>query len=267
MWAQYGSNRMLLALSQLDADLLKWAQPVELIPGRILQRAGASVDKLYFPGTALLSEQHLLADGHISEVAIVGFEGMTGLACCLGQTSAAPTQMKVIVGGSGYQLDIARIPVLGTAAHAMLPLLLANAYHNQQQLIFRHSCLQRHNALHRLSCWLFTAMTRLPVERIRITQSELAICVGLRRESITQVLGRLRELRVLRTGRANLTIDDHAQLHEHSCDCVDSLASALDRHLGAISALAQGNDSFPHPLRGDARTAMPPHQPYLVVSH
>jgi CRP-like cAMP-binding protein len=98
-------NHLLAALP--DADWLRWLpllERVELPYGRILQAPDVALEHVYFPTTATVALLHLLEDGGSSAVALVGNEGVVGVAAFLG---GRPAPRHAVVQGSGEAFRMA----------------------------------------------------------------------------------------------------------------------------------------------------------------
>ena len=82
--------------------------PVYLPLGKVLCVPGARLGAVYFPTTALVSLQYGLANGTCAELAVVGNEGIIGIAVFMGgETSPA----RAIVDRSGYAYRL-KAPIL-----------------------------------------------------------------------------------------------------------------------------------------------------------
>ena len=78
-------NLILASLSKADyAHLAPELQQVMLERRTMLNEAGATLQHVYFPRTALVSLVGLTADGHATEVGMVGAEGFCGVPVVLG---------------------------------------------------------------------------------------------------------------------------------------------------------------------------------------
>ena len=60
---------------------------VELHQGQALYESGATMSYAYFPTTALISTVYEFEDGALAETAVVGNEGMVGIAVFMGGDS------------------------------------------------------------------------------------------------------------------------------------------------------------------------------------
>ena len=78
-------NKLLAALSARDLErLLPNLQPVCLEPGEVIYESGADLEAVYFPTTAIVSLMYVLVDGSSAEIALVGNDGLVGVALFMG---------------------------------------------------------------------------------------------------------------------------------------------------------------------------------------
>ena len=111
-------NDLLRALSR--DDLLALFSDLELVAlpaGKHLFDYGDKVEYTYFPTNAIVSLQYVMEDGATTEIAVVGREGVVGVA--LYPTERASYSAVVEADGYGYRL---RTEVLREAFYAGGPL-------------------------------------------------------------------------------------------------------------------------------------------------
>lgn len=83
-------NHLLANLPREDyGRLLPHLEPVSLEHGQVLYEIEEPIDYFYFPLHAVISLVTQMEDGRIIEVALVGNEGVAGLAAVLGQKVSA----------------------------------------------------------------------------------------------------------------------------------------------------------------------------------
>src|SRR5215212_6965506 len=81
------------------------AVPVQLRPKEVLHEPGGSGGYIYFPATAVISLVSKMESGASAEIALVGREGMVGLAAMLGGTTDAATTAVVQIPGSAFRVS------------------------------------------------------------------------------------------------------------------------------------------------------------------
>lgn len=97
-------NRLLAALPDNDwGRVHRHLEPVFLRPGETLYEAGVPRHHAYFPTTAIVSIECPTADGASTEIALVGREGVVGIALFMGGQSR-PSRGVVEARGWSFRL-------------------------------------------------------------------------------------------------------------------------------------------------------------------
>ena len=98
-------NYILAALSADVFDrLLPDLQPVAMPLGKVIYESGAVLDHVYFPApNCSVSMLYVMEDGASAEIAVVGDEGMVGIALFMGG-GTTPSRALVQSAGQGFQL-------------------------------------------------------------------------------------------------------------------------------------------------------------------
>src|SRR6185437_2771761 len=77
---------------------------VDLPLGQVIYESGDRLDYVYFPTTAIISLLYVMEDGASAEIAIVGKEGMVGIALFMGGETT-PSRAVVQSAGAAYRLS------------------------------------------------------------------------------------------------------------------------------------------------------------------
>jgi PAS domain-containing protein len=80
-------------------------------------------------------------------------------------------------------------------------------------------CIGHHAVSERLCYWLLLNGDALPEEPIKITHEMIAHMLGVRRESVTQALGKLQSAGLVSSGRGKISILDREGLTQEVCEC------------------------------------------------
>ena len=97
-------NRLLAMLPDQERErLLPHLERAELPLGKVLYESGSRLSHVYFPTTSIVSLLSLTQDGASAEIAVVGSEGVVGIALFMGGGS---TTSRAIVqsGGEAFRL-------------------------------------------------------------------------------------------------------------------------------------------------------------------
>jgi len=218
-------NDLLRALTR--DDLLALFSDLELVAlpaGKHLFDYGDKVEYTYFPTNAIVSLQYVMEDGATTEIAVVGREGVVGVA--LYPTERASYSAVVEADGYGYRL---RTEVLREAFYAGGPLA--------QQLMRYTSAMfaqlaqsvagSRHTSIEQKLCrWLLERLDRSMTSELKVTQEMIANMLGVRRESVTGAAGKLAEEGLITYRRGCVTVLDRAAMERRAGSCYQASRKA-----------------------------------------
>jgi CRP-like cAMP-binding protein len=225
-------NHILNALLGGDVGQLESAASlVTLASGDVLFEPDQSVERVYFPNTAVLSVVTVMQDGRAVESDTVGYESAVGLLEALAQTRAVGRTFTQIPG-TAISVSAGRLRGLADSNSAFRSTLLRHAQANLAQAHQSVACNALHSVEQRLSRWLLASHDRTASDVIHITQQYLATMVGVQRTTVTQALQGLAAAGLVRQGRAQIQVLNRAGLVMRACECHDAVKATLDRLLG-----------------------------------
>lgn len=212
-------NHILAALPAKDYQrILPDLQLVDMPLGWTLSESGDHVNFLHFPISGIVSLMYVLEDGSTSETALVGKEGLVGISIFMGGESM-PSSTEVQSPGKAYRLSrkvMKREFALGGELQH-LALLFTQALIAQTS---QTAVCNQHHALDQQMCrWLLMSVDRLETDVLHITQEMIGKLLGVRRESITQVLGRFEKDGLIERARGRITLVDRPGIEERVCEC------------------------------------------------
>lgn len=226
-------NGLLSALS--DLELVRWAPHLEattLAAGTVLYESGVAMTHVFFPTTCVVSLLHELENGASSEIAVVGREGIVGIALFMGGVST-PSRAVVQCAGSGLRLQAAimleEFNKGGTAMHRLLRYTQALLTQMAQTAV----CNRHHSIDQQLCRWLLLTLDRIASNQLWVTQEIIARRLGVRREGVTEAAGRLQQAGLIQYHRGNVTVLNRAGLEQRSCECYAVLSAEYERLLPA----------------------------------
>jgi CRP-like cAMP-binding protein len=226
------TNRLLSLLSDSDYERLRpHLSPVVFDYKKSLYEASRRIEHVYFPIDGVASLVITTADGAGAEVGTIGNEGMVGLPICLGDDEA-PSSVYVQVPGTALKLD-ARIfrGELGASRKLNLVMLrYAHAFFNQ--VAQSAACAHLHRVEQRCCRWLLMTRDRMPSGDFLLTHEFLGMMLGVRRTTVTDVMGSLQKEGLIRYRRGHVTILDQEALQQRACECYDISKVEFDRLLG-----------------------------------
>ena len=226
------TNRLLSLLSDSDYERLRPVlSPVALEYKKSLYEASRPIEHVYFPIDGVASLVITTSDGHSAEVGTIGSEGIVGLPVCLGD-HLATSSVYVQVPGTGLVMDarLFRRELEQSPTLNQIVLRYAHAFFNQ--VAQSAACAHLHRVEQRCCRWLLMTRDRMPSGDFLLTQEFLGMMLGVRRTSVTDVMGSLQKAGLIRYRRGHVTILDHEALRQRACECYDISKREFDRMLG-----------------------------------
>ena len=227
-------NSLLAALPAADFKRLRTGlELVELPQGHALYESGDSLQYAYFPTTAIMSLVCMLEDGSSTEAAVVGFEGLIGVMLMMG---ASTSPLRVVVQSAGHAYRAKRKLVTeefakgGTAQQ----LVLSYAQALMVQIAQTAACNRRHTVEQHLCRWLLMLFDRLRSGELHMTQEQMAQLLGVRREGVTEVAGKLQAAGLIHYGRGRIELADRPGLEARVCECYRVVKSEYARLLPGV---------------------------------
>jgi len=222
-------NHLLAALPVTEFESL--LADLELVPmrlGDMLYEPGKHLQHAYFPTTAIVSLHHVTAGGESAETTGVGHEGMIGIALFMGgrlTTGSAVVQ----TGGHGYRLDHRTLSLSFHRGGLLQRALLLYTQVLMTQIAQTAVCYRHHSVEQQLCRWLLSSADRLPEGELVMTQELVAGLLGVRRESVTEAAGKLRDAGYIRYRRGHISILDRIGLQTCACECFGVVKTELGR--------------------------------------
>lgn len=227
-------NHLLAALPTIEFNRL--ASALEKIPirlGEVLCESGAPMRHVYFPTTSIVSLQYVMASGAAAEVAGVGNEGLLGVSLLMGGDTTL-TRALVQTGGMGYRLESRLLVDEFNREGPVLRLLLRYTQALISQIAQTGACNRHHSMEQQLCRWLLLTLDRMPTNDLVMTQELIASMLGVRRESVTEAAGRLKNLGVISYRRGHITVIDRNGLDSHVCECYGVVKAEFNRLLSDV---------------------------------
>ena len=232
-------NRLLAAL---PADVyLRLAPHLELVAlprGLVLHEPGAALEYACFPTSSIVSVLNPMEDGASPEVAVIGNDGVVGIALLMG--GAVTTNTRAVVQSAGHGFRI-RARVLQAAAETDVPLrhlMLRYAQSLFTQMSQAAACNRFHKVEQQVCRLLLTCMDRWASNRLSLTHERMSGLLGVRREGVTAASGNLAAAGLISYRRGCVTVLDRTGLEARVCECYDVVRTEVDRLLPVKSRVA-----------------------------
>ena len=221
-------------LAALPPDVGERLRPyLELVPlelGASVYEAGAKQPYVYFPIDSIVSLLYVMKDGASAEIAIVGNEGLVGIALFMGGDTT-PSRAVVQSAGDAYRLPSKRLKQDFEGGGPLQHLLLRYTQALITQMSQTAVCNRHHSIEQQLCRWLLLSIDRLPTNVLTMTQELIANMLGVRREGVTEAAGKLQDAGLIHYSRGRITMLDREGLERRVCECYAVVKKEFERLL------------------------------------
>ena len=224
-------NQLLAALPVAAYKrLLPHLELVAMPLGWALYESRGEQGYVYFPITGIVSLLYVMEDRSPAEIAVVGNEGVVGIALFMGGET---TPSRAVVQGAGYSYRL-KANFLKREFERGGPLQHLLLHYTQAlitQMVQTAACNRHHTIEQQLCRWLLLSLDRLPSNELAMTQDLIADMLGVRREGVTVAAGHLQSAGLIHYARGKITVLDRAKLEARVCECYAVVKHEYDRLL------------------------------------
>ena len=223
------ANRLLRGLSDAELNRIRPAlEPVQLPRPTELEGANEEIRFVYFPITGVASIVATDENGESVDTAMIGREGMTGLAVFLG-AGQSPVRTIVQVPMTGMRMGSGALrEELGRGGR-----LVTLLQRHTQVVMITMAQLILCNRLHRLdqraARWLLQVDDRVDEAPFKVTQEFLAEMIGVQRPALSLAMRQFKDAGLVSYARGQITIADRDGLLARSCGCSKVIAAESRR--------------------------------------
>jgi len=234
-------NRLLQFLTAEErARLYPNMQGTRLTLDQVLYESGERPDHVYFPAAAVVSCLYTMRDGAMAEIALVGNDGVVGIALVLGGDTV-PHRAVVQIAGDALKIPATVLQKEFARGGRLQQVLLLYTQAFITQISQTAVCNRLHTIEQRLCRWLLLCQDRVNCSEILMTQENIANMLGSRREGVTVAAGHLQDAGLIQYSRGRIKIIDRQGLEAIACECYRTVEDELDRlvispRTGALSA-------------------------------
>jgi CRP-like cAMP-binding protein len=208
---------------------------VEMPLGYVLYESGDLLEHVYFPTDCIVSLLYVMENGASAEIAVVGNEGMVGIALFMGGETT-PNRAVVQNAGHAYQLKGDLLKMEFNRSGAFQHLLLRYTQALLTQMSQTAVCNRHHSIDQQLCRWLLLSLDRLSSNELRMTQNLIANMLGVRREGVTEAAGKLQDVGLISYKRGRISVLDRPRLEQICCECYGVVKAEFDRLLPNVLA-------------------------------
>ena len=230
-------NHLLAALPAAEYECLR--PHMELVPlplGWAVYEAGGAQGYVYFPTTSIVSLLYVMQNGPSAEIAVVGNDGVVGVALFMGGEST-PSRAVVQSAGYAYRLKASVLKSEFSQGGELQHLLLRYTQALMTQMAQTAVCNRHHSVEKQLCRCLLMSLDRLHSNELSMTQLLIANMLGVRREGVTEAAGKLQAAGMINYSRGKITVLDRRQLERRVCECYAVVKRESDRLLSRETAI------------------------------
>ncbi len=224
-------NHLLAALpADIYGRLLPELELATLPRGWAICEPGCTLDHIIFPTSSIVSVLNPLEDGAAPEVAVIGNDGVVGLAELMG---GGTTRNRSVVQSAGHGYRV-RVGVMQRAMDNEVPLrhlLLRYALSLSTQMSQTAACNRFHRVDQQVCRLLLMCLDRWATNRLSLTHERMANLLGVRREGVTEATRNMAAAGLISYVRGCVTILDRPGLEARVCECYAAVRIEVDRLL------------------------------------
>lgn len=214
------SSNMLLSLLPPGefAKVSQMLEHVELKAGEAIWEVGDKNRFVYFPTSALISLDYESDRGETISVGLIGHNGMAGSDVALGNLRM-PDRGVVVIAGQAWRMR---------RRHAQEELQECGDFQNMfttyasaaaRKIAQNAVCNRLHQIDQQISRLLLEISEEARSDRVSITHQRLSELLGIRRESVSLTLTKLKKMRAIETHRGSIIVKDKSKLISGACEC------------------------------------------------
>ena len=166
----------------------------------------------------MFSQQIVVPDGEVLEIAVIGKEGFSAVPLVAGYLSAYSRTI-VRTEATAFRAEVNRLKTTIQKCPVLDRKLQQFAQISAMQMAQVAACNRFHEIYGRLAKWLLMAFDCFGSDTLPLTQEFISDMLGTRRSSVTVAAGILQKAGLISSHRGSIKIIDREKLEEAACDC------------------------------------------------
>jgi CRP-like cAMP-binding protein len=205
-------NRVLAALPLPSyTRLLPLLDYVSMPAGHVIYEPGRRIRYLYFPTSCIVAQLYEMENGASTQTGIIGSEGLAGTFALFGDETS-PGRVVVQSTGNAFRIKTALIKSefegYGDLRTLVLRFTLALMVQTEQLAVSN----RYYTVDEQLTHFLLMSLDRLSGSELHITHEQVAIMLGVRRETVTVAAQKLQLAGAINCRRGHLAVLDRRQI-------------------------------------------------------
>lgn len=220
-------NAILSCLSEEEYHrLAPHMEKVLLKAETVLHEIGAPAQPVYFledgVGSEILSDEN----GDTLGLSVIGNEGLMGERAIFGRLALAEFRCVMFTDATAWKMPPQVLREEFKRGGVFQDLVLGSIEARIIEASQNALCALYHSAEQRFNRWLLILAYRSHRNTFHVTQEHISHMLGIRRATVTGIMGGMREAGAIETSRGTLTILDHEALEMGACKCYEVLKKA-----------------------------------------
>jgi len=192
--------------------------PISLEVKQVIYQPNQPIQDIFFVEIGMISVVSLMDDGRSIEVGTIGRESVAGAVVLLGAKSI-PYQAYVQIAGHGHRIGAAELKEAAKQDDELRDVLSRAQVAFHTQTMQSVACNGLHSVTQRCCRWLLMSQDRINGDAVPLTHEFLALMLGVRRASVTDVLRPIQDRGWIQSNRGEITVLDRKGLESGSCEC------------------------------------------------
>lgn len=225
------ANGLLAALPPDDqARIVPYLSSLTLPLGKVVYEPGDRPTHVYLPATAVISMLQVTGDGNPTEIAVIGRNGLLGIAAFLGG-EPIPSRAVVQAAGLTYRLDAEFAKEELARGGQLQKLFLRFSQALITEMAQTAICTRHHSLFQQLCRWLLLSLDRLDSCALPVTSELISELLGVRLAAIAEVAERLQSMGAIRYDTYRIEVLDRHSIESQACGCYRVVRDEYDRLL------------------------------------
>jgi CRP-like cAMP-binding protein len=233
------ANKLLAALPPDDYErVLSHLTVVPLTFKQVLYKQDEVIQHVFFPGGGACSLTRVMRNGQIAEIATIGREGVIGSSVFFGDDLSFSETIVQVADGDGFRMPVEAFVTEMSRRGAFYDRITRYSQALMSQVMQTTVCNGLHSVEQRCCRWLLMTYDRVSSNDLRLTHEFLSIMLGVRRPTVTLVMGDLQKTGLVENRRGTIHVIDRAGLELASCECYATVKANFERLLPEMMAVS-----------------------------